>query len=378
MPVCAQVDSITAHKKNVTLSNSTTHKDSTHFIKAGMNKVTGSVKSRVDKHRAKKKADFIAMVEAKEEKEKVLQTRRDIQSRKMMEKIDPAQRPSTFTYALRENRNLKLDVWQPEDQRDDKACVIYVFGGGFFCGSRNDSLSISACRALTDKGFVAISIDYRLGLTDTKIDTLMLANITNPFLRSINWAVEDLSAAITYVCKHAEELNIDPKRIILTGASAGAITVLQTDYCRVNGYAPARDLPAEFTPMAVISYSGALFVENGKMKYTTPPAPTFLLHGTADRIVNYRSLRPSLKLSLKGSCKIANVMKNNNYQYWIYRFKDRGHEVNTYLPATIDEFTLFVDMIEEGRVTTCDATYEDMSLPQSPNVNKNIIDLYFK
>lgn len=376
----AQVTPTAVHKGNATSTAKNDTADNNLFLnaKAKIQETSGKVKGKVSSHKDKKKAEIIAALEAKEAKTIALQKRRDVQARKMMEQIAPERRPGTLTYALRDNHNLKMDVWQPQQQREDKACVVYVFGGGFFCGSRNDSSSIAACQALTDQGFVAVSIDYRLGLAETAVDTVSLHNITNPFIRSINWAVEDLSAAIAYLCKHAAEIGIDPTRIVLTGASAGAITVLQTDYCRANALPAASALPADFVPMAVISYSGALLVENGTMKYDAPPAPTCLMHGTEDRIVHYSGMRPSLRMSLKGSSKIANVMQRDGSPYWFFRFKNRGHEVNTYLPATIGLFTLFVDMAEEDRVTFLDATYEDVGLPPSPNVKDNVFDLYFK
>ena len=70
----------------------------------------------------------------------------------------------TYTFATRDTMELKLDVYQPQHPRPDHACVLYVFGGGFMSGQRNDKYSVQCCQLLADKGFVAIAIDYRLYL----------------------------------------------------------------------------------------------------------------------------------------------------------------------------------------------------------------------
>ncbi len=316
------------------------------------------------------------MVEEKKAKELALRRQSELQALEYLQQLPVERRPETFTYANRDHYNLKLDVWHPAKPRDDKACVIYLFAGGFFSGSRNDSASIAACRALTEQGFVAISIDYRRGLNKLDLDTVKLKNIVVPFERSINEAVEDLCDAIAYVCSHATELNIDTARIVLTGSSAGAITVLQTDYGRVNQQPLVAALPATFEPLAVIAYAGAIMTPDERLHYNNTPAPTFLLHGTLDKIVNYKGMHPSFSMKLYGSHKIARQLKKKGNTYWIYRYEDRGHEVHAYLPETIDEFTLFVDMACKHRVTYCDASFEDKELPQSPHANDNIFDLY--
>ena len=129
----------------------------------------------------------------------------------------------TFTFAQRDTLSLKMDVYQPSNPRPDHSCVVYVFGGGFISGERNNEHSRKCCQTLADKGFVAIAIDYRLFLKHAqKVPLLRMYTL---FDTAIYQAVEDCSAAIAYICDHAAQWNIDTSRIILTGSSAGAITV---------------------------------------------------------------------------------------------------------------------------------------------------------
>lgn len=285
--------------------------------------------------------------------------------------------PSTFTYAVHERESLKMDVYQPTKRRDDSATVIYVFGGGFADGSRNDGIALEACKALIKKGYIAVSIDYRQGLRYTDFDTVKLRNSFDIFNRCANWAAEDLCTAINYLCQHAPELGILTHRIVLTGASAGAIAVLQADYARCNNMATASMLPTGWKPMAVVSYSGAILTTNGRPRYATAPAPTCFFHGTIDRIVNYNSF-PSLPLRKKmwGSNKVAPIFQKNHYPHWFLSYEGNGHEVNHALPETIEIFDLYVKSIVNGDSTFCNATCHTSRIKTDKYSRSTIFDLY--
>lgn len=282
----------------------------------------------------------------------------------------------TYVFAHRDTVDLKLDVYQPSHPRADHACVLYVFGGGFVSGQRNDKYSAQCCQLLADRGFVAVAIDYRLYLKHApKVPLLKMYTL---FDTAIRYAIEDCSDAVAYLWDHAGELKIDPTKIVLTGCSAGAITVLQTDYSRVNKLPAASHLPAGFVPAAVIPYAGGIMCRNNALKYASQPAPTCMFHGTSDRIVNYRRFRGSLGTSLFGTNSVAKVFAKNKYNYWVLRFDDRGHEIAAALPPTIDEFCAFVDAALSGRVMQYDATCTDKAVPQTEWSKMNIFDLYLK
>lgn len=284
----------------------------------------------------------------------------------------------TYHYATHGGHDLYLDIYQPEHPRADSACVMYVFGGGFFEGARNEKGSVKCCQTLVDQGFTVVSIDYRLGLRDVQFDTVHLLKAYRIFDRAITIAVEDCSAAIRFLCQHADELNINPQRIVLTGSSAGAITVLQTDYCRANQLTPAADIPQGFMPAAVIPYAGAIFCGNRDLKYATTPAPTCFFHGVDDRIVNYNRFRSSLHNSLFGANKVEKVFDKKGYNHAIFRYEDRGHDVAAYLPTTIHEFCAFVDIALSSTPMAIDATCSKAPLPPYPWGKQSIFQLYMK
>ena len=282
------------------------------------------------------------------------------------------------TYAFVErDSTLYLDVWRPAQARADRACVLAVFGGGFVSGSRDSDYQKAIALLLAEKGFTVVSMDYRLGLKDSAAVARHsgLFNLPNLFQYCIDMAVEDCAAATAWVCAHAAELDIDTGRMVLTGSSAGAITVLQMDWCRANGSPLVSVLPAGWRPAAVVPYAGGV-MSRGKIEWATPPAPTLLMHGTKDKIVAYKSFPPLLRHKLYGSSKVFDRMKKRGYPCWIVRFEGIGHEVATWLPGSLDLLCAFVDQALAGRVTSLDATMSDSKLVPTRWTDMTLRDLY--
>jgi acetyl esterase/lipase len=287
-----------------------------------------------------------------------------------------AQKKETFAFVERDS-TLYLDVWHPAQQRPDSACVIAMFGGGFIVGERDDEYMTSVAKVLNERGFVVVSPDYRLGLKDSAMVAShnSMTKSQDLFQWVIDIAAEDCAAACAYVIAHANELGVNPQRIVLTGCSAGAISVLQLDYCRANGLPQAAALPQGWKPAAVVPYAGAVMCK-GKPKYKTPPAPTMLMHGTKDKIVAYKKFPPVLGHALYGANTMFKVLKKGGHPVWIIRFEGIGHEVASFLPGSVDLFCGFVEQVFTGRVTTLDATMSDTRLVPTKWTKMTVVDLY--
>lgn len=287
-----------------------------------------------------------------------------------------AQSKQTFQFVQRDSA-LFLDVWTPATPRPDSACVVALFGGGFVIGERDDSYQREVARVLTERGFTVVSPDYRLGLKDSAM-VKRYASLTGSrtlFQWCIDIAAEDCAAACAWVVQHAKELGVNPDRLVLTGSSAGAITVLQMDYCRANSLPPAAVLPADWKPAAVVPYAGAIMCK-GKPQWQTPPAPTMLMHGMKDKIVAYKQFPKVLSHALYGADVVAAQMRKEEYPHWIVRFEGVGHEVASWLPGSVDLFCAFVDQTLAGRISTLDATMTDSKLTPTKWTEMNVIDLY--
>lgn len=284
--------------------------------------------------------------------------------------------PQSFEYVLRDGKPLMLDFYKPAAPRPDSACLVYLFGGGFYSGSRQNADVRLYCQSLAARGFAAVAIDYTLHLRSVNYDTVNLFNMTGVFRQAINMAAADCAAAVDFICRHAEEWGIAANRIVLCGGSAGAISVLQLDYCRANSLPAASELPQDWQPAAVVAYAGAIFAEKGNPSYATPPAPTFFLNGTKDKIVNYRKFPPVLRTGLYGAKKIQKTFRKNNYSHWIFRYDGIGHEIASLHNYTLPEMEAFVDATLAGRQMSYDATVRDNNVRPSKWTTMNVFDLY--
>ena len=286
-----------------------------------------------------------------------------------------AQTKETYPYAERDS-TLYMDVHRPATARADKAAVLSVFGGGFYLGRRDDKLQQAIADSLNKRGFTVINIDYRLGLRDTVMvkKSEGLFEKEDLFRYCIDIATEDCAAAIGWVVAHANEIDINPSKIVLTGNSAGAITVLQLDFCRCNGLQPA--LPQDWKPAAVVAYAGGIMCKRSELKYPNVPAPTLLMHGTKDKIVNYRSFGIPFGSRLFGSNTIDKIMDQNDISHWTIRFEGVGHEVASWFPGSVDLFCAFVGQCLSGRVSNLDATMTDEALKPTKFTEMTIFDLY--
>lgn len=290
-----------------------------------------------------------------------------------------AQTKTTYPFVERDS-TLYLDVHQPAVKRADKAAVLSVFGGGFIVGKRDDSYQTALADSLVKRGFTVINIDYRLGLRDSVMvaDNSRLLDMDDLFQYCIDIATEDCAEAVKWVVEHAKELNINPERIALTGSSAGAITVLQLDYCRANCLPLVAALPEGWKPIAVIPYAGGIMCRKSDLWYETDPAPTLLMHGTKDKIVAYKSFGLPFNAKLFGSNTIHERMKKQNIPHWFIRFEGIGHEVASWFPGSVDIFCAFVDQTLAGRITSLDATMTDSELQPTQWTNMSLFELYKK
>lgn len=286
-----------------------------------------------------------------------------------------AQEMKTYKFAEKDGQELFMDVYTPENVTDSTVTVMFVFGGGFMSGERNNSSSTEYCNALVERGHIAVAIDYRLGLKGVKKLNLLHHE---PLENAIYMATEDAISALQYLIENATELKINPEWIVLVGSSAGAIAVLETDYAVCNGLLNSDILPKDFHLAGVASYAGAIYSTNGKVKYRNhKPAPTMLFHGTADKLVTYKQLR-LFGVGFFGSSKIVPVFKNNDYPYYFRRYKGFGHSVANMFTSSIDDFERFVDHYvvnhEQLQVEEDYHNMDDTEKPSYDNFTPN--DLY--
>lgn len=244
----------------------------------------------------------------------------------------------TFMYAKRDTCDLFMDVYDPaegsvrEAYGIEKPTVIFMFGGGFIHGTRDDADYHKWFRMMTENGYRVISIDYRLGLKGS--DKVGVAQV-NVLDKAIHMAVEDLFSATNFILDNADQLGVNPSNIVISGSSAGAISVMQAEYEIANATQWASVLPAGFNYAGVMSFSGAILSREGKVDFKKSPCPTLMLHGTSDELVPYEQIKV-FNLGFFGGGKLVERFKKYGLNYNMYHFTDYGHEIAGSMDTTLD------------------------------------------
>lgn len=120
-------------------------------------------------------------------------------------------------------QHLTMDIYMPcDDTTARRPLLLLLHGGGFYVGDKSDEHIASWCHDFAAKGYVAVSINYRMGFKPTK------ASVTRTGYR----ALQDAHAAMRYLMENAEDYGIDTNMMFVGGTSAGAITALNLAFMR--------------------------------------------------------------------------------------------------------------------------------------------------
>ena len=107
---------------------------------------------------------------------------------------DIAYTDKSDTYA---KERLKLDVYYPEGEKDCPV-IVWFHGGGLEAGQKEIP------GKLKEKGYVVVGANYRL-----------LPKVT------VDKTIDDAAEAVAWVFKHIDKYGGDPRKIVVTGHSAG-------------------------------------------------------------------------------------------------------------------------------------------------------------
>jgi acetyl esterase len=120
-----------------------------------------------------------------------------------------------------------LDVHRPASAVGPLPTVVWTHGGGWVSGSKEQVASYA--KIVASHGYTVIAIDYSIAPGATYPTPLV-----------------ELNDALAHVTAHAEELGVDPARIVLAGDSAGsqisaqvATAITSPAYAEALGIEPA-------------------------------------------------------------------------------------------------------------------------------------------
>lgn len=186
---------------------------------------------------------------------------------------------------------LYLNLYQPQgDTAQARPLFIWVHGGGFSAGTKDDSDVVALCRLFARKGYVTASIGYRLEPA-SRLDNAEAMDV------AIYRAVQDARAAVRFLRAHKPIYKIDDTRILMGGTSAGGVISLLYAYLDQSEVPPSVDVFAQGTldgSGVALGTSSAIngivncwggvgdstWLNNGKL-------PVLSFHGTEDFTVPY-------------------------------------------------------------------------------------------
>ena len=115
---------------------------------------------------------------------------------------------------LAPDRAEKLDLYLPVAPAKGKLspAVVWIHGGGWTGGVKTENRAKEICTTLAAAGYVAVSVDYKLG------DRAWPTNL------------HDCKNAVRFLRAHAAKYQLDPDRIAVAGGSAGGHLALMVGF----------------------------------------------------------------------------------------------------------------------------------------------------
>lgn len=205
---------------------------------------------------------------------------------------------------------LKLDIYSPDDNRVNRPVIVLIHGGGFAGGSRKHDKIVNIANYFAYRGWVAVSIDYRLkrdkGTVPQKwIDYAQEVpkKRRGQFL-AIYPAHRDAKAALRWIIANAKTYNINTEYITVGGGSAGAITAITLGVSNQEDFRDEIDtdqdstlastnLDQNYKIKTILDFWGSKvaldILENiyGHQRFESNDPSLFVAHGTEDPIVSF-------------------------------------------------------------------------------------------
>jgi acetyl esterase/lipase len=206
---------------------------------------------------------------------------------------------------------LKLDVYVPDNDLKNRPVYMFMHGGSFKGGSRKKKDIAAMGNYFSSRGWVFVSIDYRvlknLGTIHTGIapQKWIDASNNNSQMIAVYTAQRDAKAAMRWIVANADTYHINTNFITVGGGSAGAITAIgigiseQEDFrdeisTTVDPTLLTTNLNETYKIRSIIDFWGNDIVLNllkkvyGHDRFDSNNPELFIAHGTEDkRLVPY-------------------------------------------------------------------------------------------
>lgn len=241
---------------------------------------------------------------------------------------------------------LQMNIYFPDNATSSKKypLVLMIHGGGFIQGDKDDVKT--HCGILADSGFVAASINYRLGW---KNGTGNCDGDTLSQRMAIYRVIQDVNAALRFLISNAAGYAIDTDHIFVGGPSAGAVSSLMTTY--IDNTIAQQIAPVEYNVLGPVNTSGNSFTGTFTIKgivhlwgslpdsnlinsYSAVPMISF--HGTSDKVVpcdiGYMQDCSNYPVQFGSAC-LTRQLHTAAEPYALYLKTGGGHGPDLYSPS---------------------------------------------
>ncbi len=154
-----------------------------------------------------------------------------------------------------QNETLRLDLYKPQgDANCQRPLVVIIHGGAWIAGTKTDPEVVALCNEMAARGYVAASIQYRLGshkasfyvpyaLCNNQINPLginqcIYAADSSEVMRALYRAMQDAKGAIRFLKGRHTVDSTDVDNVFVSGVSAGGFTALYTAFLTSPGEKP--------------------------------------------------------------------------------------------------------------------------------------------
>lgn len=233
---------------------------------------------------------------------------------------------------------LKLDVYLPDNKSKNRPVFLFIHGGGFAGGTKQQGRIIEWANYYASRGWVFISADYRLKKHKGTVPQEWLDFATQvpngkgkQFL-AMYAAHRDAKTALRWILANANKYKINTDYITVGGGSAGAVTAIgigvsdHEDFRDEIGFEQDPTLKstnldqANYQIRTIVNLWGskaalhALEVIYGHQRFDEHDPSLFIAHGTEDQTV------PFIKAE-----ELQNRYETTGVPYAYYPLEGKGH-----------------------------------------------------
>lgn len=236
--------------------------------------------------------------------------------------------------------DLLLDVYEPIHAPPNRPLFVFIHGGGFLGGTRDEKNMVEFCQFFASRGFIAASLDYRLakhrGTVPSEWATYVKA-LTGGNERmqasgmAIYPAARDVKTAIRWLVTEADTYEINTEFLTVAGSSAGGVLAVTAGVTSPGDYRDELDISVDptlasvnadvsFEVSTVLDFWGsniavhALGLVWDRWRFDAGDPALMIVHGTEDQVVSFKEAE-----------SLAHIYTQTRAPFVFHRLEGVGH-----------------------------------------------------